>query len=162
MTYYSVYDAQIKELRTDFAYYKDKTKLKADFEAHLLDIREICSKHINKIWNELEYRIIETPFDFVSEAEKHILREVIQGEYTHVKKGWNAEVRALAFEDIKRVVEFKEFGFIGSWYVLFLYNQTPLLIKHKTNDVNTYRMMYKFQSKLESKTYRLSIDSLKV
>ncbi|MFF0676930.1 hypothetical protein ACFYSI_13510 [Staphylococcus xylosus] len=161
MTYYSVYDAQIKELRTDFAYYKDKTKLKADFEAHLLDIREICSKHINKIWNELEYRIIETPFDFVSEAEKHILREVIQGEYTHVKKGWNAEVRALAFEDIKRVVEFKEFGFIGSWYVLFLYNQTPLLIKHKTNDVNTYRMMYKFQSKLESKTYRLSIDSLK-
>ncbi|MGJ7589353.1 hypothetical protein [Staphylococcus shinii] len=161
MTYYSIYNEQIKELRTDFAYYKDKTKLRTDFESHLMDIREICSKDIHKIWNELEYRIVETPFDFVSEAEKHLLREVIQGDYTHVKQGWDTEVRELALEDIKCVIEFEEFGFIGSWYVIFLYNETPLLIKNRANDVYTYRMMYKFQSKLESKTYRLSIDSLK-
>lgn len=32
MTYYSVYDEQIKELRTDYAYYEDKAELQAAFE----------------------------------------------------------------------------------------------------------------------------------
>jgi len=160
MTQYSVYDAQIKEMRNDFAYYEDKEKLQNDFEKHLMDIKEICSKDIHKVWNELEYRIIETPFDFVNEAEKRILNEVVHGDYSHVKKGWLKEFEALEQSDIKIMIEFKEFGFAGTWYVVFTHNQRPLVIEHKINNVNTYWHMYKYRKPLEDVMYQLSYKAV--
>lgn len=160
MTYFSVYDAQIKEMRTDFAYYEDKAKLQNDFEKHLMDIKEICSKDIHQVWNELEYRIIETPFDFVNEAEKRILNEVVHGNFSSVKKGWFLEFEAIDKKEIKSMLEFKEFGFGGAWYVVFTHNQKPLVIQHKINDVNTYCQMYQYRKQLEDITYQLSYKAV--
>lgn len=72
MTYYSVYDEQIKELRTDFAYYEDKAKLQADFEKHMIAINDVSPYKVEAVWSDLEYRIIETPLDFINESEKNL------------------------------------------------------------------------------------------
>lgn len=145
MTYYSVYDEQIKELRTDYAYYEDKAELQAAFEKHMLDIKDVSPYQVETVWTDLEYSIIETPLDFISEAEQKILHEVVHEDYTHVKRGWFSDFNHINQADIKSIVEFKEYREAGAWYVVFTHTQKPLVIKHRYNDVNTYHIMYHYK-----------------
>lgn len=156
MMKYSVYDEQIKGLRTDYAYYEDKAKLKADFEKYMIEIRDVTPKEVESVWSELEYRIIETPIDFINEAEEKVLQEVVHGDYTHVKKGWFKDFNCIEKADIKCIIEFKEFGFAGAWYVVFTHTHTPLVIKHPINDVNTYHIMYQYKYGFKLDVHQMS------
>ncbi|WP_436962389.1 hypothetical protein [Staphylococcus shinii] len=160
MTYYSVYDEQIKELRTDYAYYQDKAKLKAEFEKHMMDIREVTPNEVETIWADLEYNIIETPLDFINEAEKQVLQEVVHGNYTNVNKGWFKDFNRMNKADIKSIIEFKEFGFASAWYVVFSYSHKPLVIKHQTNDVNTYHVMYQYKYGFKLNVHEMSYKAV--
>lgn len=156
MTYYSVYDEQIKELRTDFAYYEDQEKLKNDFEKHMVEIRDVSPYEVESIWTDLEYNIIETPFDFINETEQQTLYEVVHGDYTHVKRGWFSDFNQIDKADIKSIVEFKEYREAGAWYVVFTHTHKPLVIKHQSNDVNTYHIMYQYKFGFNLNVHELS------
>ena len=160
MTYYSVFDKQIKELRTDFAYYKDKARLKDEFEQHMIEVKEVKSNEDERIWNEFGYRIIETPLDFINESEKQILREVVHGYYANVNKGWFEDFNHIDKSEIKSIVEFKEFGFAGAWYVVFTHTDKPLVIKHNVNDVNTYFIMYEYIWGFKLQVYEMSYKAV--
>ena len=62
-------------------------------------------------------------------------------------------------EDIKAIVEFKEHGFAGSWYIVFRYRDQPLKIKHPINPVNTSRMMKDFDIYNKHTVYEMSHQS---
>lgn len=160
MTYYSVYDEQIKELRTDFAYYEDKAKLQADFEKHMIAINDVSPYKVEAVWSDLEYRIIETPLDFINEREKQILHEVVREDYTHVKRGWFSDFNHIAKAEIKSIVEFKEYREAGAWYVVFTHTQKPLVIKHRYNDVNTYHIMYHYKFGFKLNVHEMSCNAV--
>lgn len=160
MTYYSVYDEQIKELRTDFAYYEDKAKLQADFEKHMIDINDVSSYTVEVIWSDLEYRIIETPLDFINETEKQILHEVVHEDYAHVKCGWFSDFNHISKADIKSIIEFKEYREAGAWYVVFTHTQKPLVIKHRYNNVNTYHIMYHYKFGFKLNVHEMSCNAV--
>ncbi len=156
MTYYSVYDEQIKELRTDFAYYEDQAKLKADFEKYMIEIRDVSPYEVETIWTDLEYRIIETPLDFIDETEQQILHEVVHGDYTHVNRGWFRDFNRIDKADIKSIVEFKEYREAGAWYVVFTHTHQPLVIKDQANDINTYHIMYQYKFGFKLNVHEMS------
>lgn len=160
MTYYSVYDEQIQSLRTDYAYYEDKVKLKAMFENHMLDFKDVSPNQTEIIWSELGYKIIETPMDFINESEQSILTEVVHGKYNHVNKGWFDDFNAIDKADLKSIIEFKEFGFAGAWYVVFTNTNKPLVIKHKINNVNTSHTMNYYKSCYKLKTHEMSYKTV--
>lgn len=160
MTYYSVYDEQIKELRTDYAYYQDKAKLKAEFEKHMVDIRDVKRNEVETVWSDLEYNIIETPLNFINEAEKQILQEVVHGNYAHVNKGWFKDFNRIDKADIKSIIEFKEYEFDGAWYVIFTHTHKPLVIRHQSNDINTYRIMYQYKFGFKLQVHEMSYKAV--
>lgn len=160
MTYYSVYDEQIKELRTDYAYYEDKAELQAAFEKHMIDIKDVSPYQVETVWTDLEYSIIETPLDFISEAELKILHEVVHEDFTHVKRGWFSDFNHINQADIKSIVEFKEYREAGAWYVVFTHTQKPLVIKHRYNDVNTYHIMYHYKFGFNLDVHEMSSEAV--
>lgn len=160
MTYYSVYDEQIKELRTDYAYYEDKAELQAAFEKHMIDIKDVSPYQVETVWTDLEYSIIETPLDFISEAERKILHEVVHEDFTHVKRGWFSDFNHINQADIKSIVEFKEYREAGAWYVVFTDTQKPLVIKHRYNDVNTYHIMYHYKFGYNLNVHEMSSEAV--
>lgn len=160
MTYYSVYDEQIKELRTDYAYYEDKAELQAAFEKHMIDIKDVSPYQVETVWTDLEYSIIETPLDFISEAEQKILHEVVHEDFTHVKRGWFSDFNHINQADIKSIVEFKEYREAGAWYVVFTHTQKPLVIKHRYNDVNTYHIMYHYKFGYNLNVHEMSSEAV--
>lgn len=160
MTYYSVYDEQIKELRTDYAYYEDKAELQAAFEKHMIDIKDVSPYQVETVWTDLEYSIIETPLDFISEAEQKILHEVVHEDFTHVKRGWFSDFNHINQADIKSIVEFKEYREAGAWYVVFTHTQKPLVIKHRYNDVNTYHIMYHYKFGYNLDVHEMSSEAV--
>lgn len=156
MTYWSVYDTQIKELRTDYAYYEDKTKLQAEFEKHMMDIKDVSPYQVETVWTDLEYSIIETPLDFINHEEQQILHEIVHGDYTNVTCGWFKDFNNIEKEDIKSIVEFKEFREAGAWYVVFTHTRQPLVIKHQYNDIKTYHIMYHYKYGFKLNVHELS------
>ena len=158
ITYYSVYDEQIKELRTDFSYYKDKVELKVTFEKHMIDIRDVSPYQVEQVWNELDYSIIETPLNFINEADKKVLYEIANGDYQNIERGWFDDLNAVKSE-IKSIIAFKEYREPGAWYVIFTHTQKPLVIKHRYNDVNTYHIMYHYRFAFGLDIHEMSIKT---
>lgn len=158
MTYYSIYNLKSKTVRTDYAYYRNQQQLQLAFEKHL---RENRDKYEESVDNLLEntFQVIETPLDNLINEDINVLRQVVKGDDASVENGWYDEFNQIVSEDIKAIVEFKEHGFAGSWYIVFRYRDQPLKIKHPINPVNTSRMMKDFDIYNKHTVYEMSHQS---
>lgn len=156
MTYYSIYHSEAGIIRTDFAYYTSQQQLQSDFETHLLDNDDVDSSNVKTIWDESGYQIIETPLNLLNATDINILKSISEGENEDVHHGWFDEFEEIRSSDIKAIVEFREHGYSGSWYVVFMYHEFPLVIKHKLNQVNTSWMMSKYHIKQSITVYEMS------
>ena len=58
MAHYSVYNTEVKEIRTDFAYYTDKAVLQKDFETYFKKTRGATEEEILQLWKYDSYQII--------------------------------------------------------------------------------------------------------
>lgn len=126
----------------------------------MLDIKDVSPYQVETVWTDLEYSIIETPLDFISEAEQKILHEVVHEDFTHVKRGWFSDFNHINQADIKSIVEFKEYREAGAWYVVFTHTQKPLVIKHRYNDVNTYHIMYHYKFGYNLNVHEMSSEAV--
>lgn len=164
MTYYSVYNTLIKEIRTDFAYYTDKTTLKNDFEIYYKMTREASEQEIAQLWGSESYQIIETPLHFMNEAERREIGRFLVGESNHISDGYFDDLEAIQDwqNDIKYLVEVKEFGFASAWYIVVTENQNTFVIGYKRHDGVTYWVMnHDYRKYLKSKIYPMSYQTLK-
>ena len=155
MTYYSIYNLQTKTIRTAYAYYRNKQQLQFAFENHLKENRDMYEESVDMLW-ENTFQVIETPLDHLTKEDIQILKQIVKGDDMLVDNGWYDEFNQIGNEDIKTIVEFKEHGFAGSWYVVFRYQSQPLKIKHPINPVNTSRMMRDFDIYNNNTVYKMS------
>lgn len=156
MTYYSIYNSDADRIRTDFAYYTNKQQLQKDFETHVSDNADYYTENVETIWDETGYQIVETPLNLLNETDINILKSLYRGDYRDVNQGWFDKFEAIGISDIKAIVEFREHGYSGKWYVVFMHDQSPLVIKHQYNQVNTSWVMSKYHIKQKIKVYEMS------
>ncbi|MEB6279067.1 hypothetical protein [Staphylococcus gallinarum] len=164
MAHYSVYNTEVKEIRTDFAYYTDKAVLQKDFETYFKTTRGATEEEILQLWKSDAYQIIETPLHFIGEAERCEIGRLLLGSSNSIGEGYFDDLEAVEDwqNDIKYIIEIKEFGFASAWYIVVLQHQQPFVMGYKRHDgVTRWVMNHDYKKYLESKIYTMSYQTLK-
>lgn len=87
----------------------------------------------------------------LTKVEGEVLTLIYKGKYYKAKFGWQYDVEnELSQSNINKVVRVYHKGFGGAWYVLFCSDKV-LVVKHKTNDMNTEFMINHLDRKLPNK-----------
>ena len=150
--------------------YNNKT-LKIDVELYLTGTTGIIAYDedgevygqltTNTVVPMLEEWITVDTNNYPSVYEYKVLNQIVHGNYKDVRSGYYNEVMALEVEDIRKIIEFKEDTFAGRYYVIFRkYNNPPLVIKNRVNDVNTKHMMAPFIRRHKEAVIELSYQDV--
>lgn len=150
--FYSIRNKQAKEIRLNWAEWEDKERLIDEFirylSNNLIDIRKEQNKDKYSLLNKYGFEVVRTDhrrIDELTAYEYKVLNQIVHGNNSGIKRGQYNEVKALRHRDIDKIIEFREDTFAGRFYVIFQrFNNPPLLIQNKVNDVNTKHMMASF------------------
>lgn len=159
--YYSIYNSVINEIRTDFAYYVDKLELQHEFETYYQVTRGTTKAE--QLWGEDGYAIIETPLDFINEAESETIRHFLQGKPSDVVRGSFDELEAITDwqSDIKYIIEVQDFGFATAWYIVVSEHRSPFTIGYERHDgMALWSMNHQYRKYLNSKIFKMSYRTL--
>lgn len=141
MAFYSVYNELIQEVRTDFAYYTDKSELKNAFEFYFKMSRDMTEPHT--LWGAHGFKIIEIPLDFIEKTDRKHIATILEGKATkNVEKGFEALDSIKNWQDdIKYILEVKECGFAAAWYIISSQTLGIFTIGYKRHDGMAFWLM---------------------
>lgn len=162
MAYYSVYNELTQEIQTDFAYYTDKSELENTFEHFFKVTRDMTETH--KLWQEHGFKIIETPIKFIKKTDrKHIAEILKEKAIENVDKGFEALDSIQNWQDdIKYILEIKELGFAGAWYIISSKTLGIFTIGYNREDGSVFWLMNReYRTELTHLMHTMSYQTIR-